>query len=56
MNVREQAYNKFNSEDKLLQVEYGLEAVNSGYQIVSLLSEDSIVNVSKKLPKQPLSA
>lgn len=56
MNIKEQAYNKFNSEGKLLQVEYGLEAANSGYQIVSVLSTDSIVNVSKKLPKQPLSA
>lgn len=54
MDVKDQAYNRFNSEGKLIQVEYGLEAAHSGYQIVSLVSIDGIVSVSKKLPKQAL--
>jgi len=44
----EEVYNIFNAEGRLLQLEYGLEAVNSAYQTVTLLSKDAIIAISKK--------
>lgn len=56
MDLNEQIYNVFNGEGKLLQVEYGLEAVYSSYQIVSVVSNSEVVFVSKKVPHPPLRA
>ncbi|KAI5169115.1 20S proteasome subunit alpha 1 [Pancytospora epiphaga] len=56
MGIREQAYVVFNKEGKLLQVEYGLEAVYNSYQIVTIITGDAIVCLSKKLPIPKLSA
>lgn len=55
MGIREEVYNIFDSEGRLLQVEYGLEAVNSSYPIVTLKGKDSIACVSKKLSHAQLS-
>ena len=54
MNVRDQTYNIFNGDGKLIQVEYGLEAVYNSYQAVSVMCDSAIVNVSKKVPKPAL--
>lgn len=56
MDLNEQIYNIFNGDGKLLQVEYGLEAVYSSYQIVSVMSSSEIVFVSKKVPQPSLKA
>lgn len=56
MSVNEQIYNIFDGEGKLKQLEYGLEAVYSSYQIIAVMSEQEIVFVSKKIPQQPLKA
>lgn len=56
MSISEQIYNIFNSEGKLVQLEHGLEALYSGYPIVSVLSESEIIFVSKKIPQLPLQA
>lgn len=50
MDTKEQAYTIFNSEGKLLQVEYGLEAVYSSYQTVTLNAGTAVICVSKKVP------
>lgn len=56
MDLNEQIYNVFNSEGKLLQIEYGLEAVYSSYQMVSVMSCSDIVFISKKIPQSSLRA
>lgn len=56
MRLDEQIYNIFNDDGRLIQLEYGLEALQSGYQIVSVLSDTEIVFVSKKTPQLPLQA
>jgi 20S proteasome subunit alpha 1 len=48
MATKEQVFNVFNDEGKLLQVEYGLEAVASGLPIVAVKSKDTIVCAAKK--------
>ncbi len=50
MDQREQFYKIFNSEGRLLQVEYGLEAVNGSYQINTLCSTEGVICISKKIP------
>lgn len=54
MGLSERIYNMFNGEGRLLQLEYGLEALYSSYQIVSIISNAEIVFISKKVPQQPL--
>lgn len=49
MDYREQAYNIFNGDGRLLQVEYGLEAVQSAPPIVTVAGSDAIVCVAKRL-------
>ncbi|ELA42697.1 uncharacterized protein VICG_00012 [Vittaforma corneae ATCC 50505] len=56
MGINEQIYNTFNDEGRLLQLEYGMEALYSSYQTVSILSNSEIIFVSKKVPQQPLQA
>jgi len=56
MGFEEQVYSIFNDDGRLLQLEYGLEALQSGYQTVSVLAESEIIFVSKKIPQQPLQA
>lgn len=56
MDLNEQIYNAFNSDGKLLQLEYGLEAVYSSYQIVSVVSNSEVIFVSKKVPQPSLKA
>lgn len=55
-SINEQVYTVFNGEGKLLQIEYGLEAVYSSPQIVSIATGSSIVCVSKKMPMPVLCA
>lgn len=54
MGLSEQIYNVFNQEGRLLQTEYALEAVNREYQVISLISEDEIIAISKKIPQPVL--
>lgn len=56
MGIYEQVYNIFDDNGKLLQLEYGLEALYHSYQIISVKSESEIVFVSKRVPQQPLKA
>lgn len=56
MGVTEQIYNIFDGEGKLKQLEYGLEAVYSSYQIIAVLNNEEIVLISKKIPQLPLQA
>lgn len=56
MGLYEQVYNIFDDDGKLLQLEYGLEALYNSYQIVSVTSQNEIIYVSKKLPQQMLQA
>lgn len=56
MGLEEQIYNVFSDDGRLIQLEYGLEALHSSYQIVSVLADSEIVFVSKKVPQQPLQA
>lgn len=56
MGINEQVYNIFNDEGRLLQLEYGLEALYSSYQAVSVISDSEVIFVSKKVPQQPLQA
>ena len=48
-NIFEHIHHIFNSDGRLLQVEYGLEAVNSSYPIVTLKGAGIIAFASKKL-------
>ncbi|CAD25774.1 PROTEASOME ALPHA SUBUNIT C6 [Encephalitozoon cuniculi GB-M1] len=54
MTTQEEVSNIFNSDGKLLQIEYGLEAVNNGLPVVTAKSKDMIVCVSKKIPQDKL--
>ncbi|KAI5149348.1 hypothetical protein ENBRE01_0853 [Enteropsectra breve] len=51
MDIREQIYNVFNSDGKLVQVEYALEAVANCTQILTLKSREGIIAISKKINK-----
>lgn len=54
MTTYEEISNIFNSEGKLLQIEYGLEAVNNSLPVVTMKSRDTIVCVSKKIVQDKL--
>ncbi len=56
MDINKQIYNIFNDDGKLIQLEYGLEALYSSYQIISIVSNSEIVFISKKVPQLPLQA
>lgn len=55
MSITSQVYNVFNSEGRLLQVEYALEKIYSSHQIVSLVSNNEIIFISKRIPQPSLS-
>jgi 20S proteasome subunit alpha 1 len=48
MATKEQVFHMFNDEGKLLQVEYGLEAVANSLPLVVVKSRDTVVCASKK--------
>ncbi|ADM12375.1 proteasome alpha subunit C6 [Encephalitozoon intestinalis ATCC 50506] len=54
MTTQEEISNIFNSDGKLLQIEYGLEAVNNSLPIVTAKSKSMIVCASKKIPRDKL--
>lgn len=54
MTTYEEISNIFNSDGKLLQVEYGLEAVNNSLPVVCIRSRDTIVCVSKRAVEDKL--
>lgn len=54
MSITEEVYNVFNSEGRLLQVEYALERIYNSHQIVSLVCNDGIIFISKRIPQPPL--
>ncbi|AFN83858.1 proteasome alpha subunit C6 [Encephalitozoon romaleae SJ-2008] len=54
MTTQEEISNIFNSDGKLLQIEYGLEAVNNALPIVTVKSRDMVVCASKKVPQGKL--
>ncbi|KAI4290910.1 20S proteasome subunit alpha 1 [Pancytospora philotis] len=56
MDFDEQVYAIFNSEGRILQVEYGLEAVYSSYQTVTINAGDAVIAISKRLPTPKLCA
>ncbi|AFM99148.1 20S proteasome subunit alpha [Encephalitozoon hellem ATCC 50504] len=54
MTTQEEISNIFNSDGKLLQIEYGLEAVNNALPVVTVKSKSMIVCASKKAPRDKL--
>lgn len=50
MEGREEIYNIFNKDGKILQIEYGLEAVNNSLPLVVLKNKNMIVCAAKKNP------
>ncbi|KAF5141180.1 hypothetical protein G9O61_00g004960 [Vairimorpha ceranae] len=48
MSLREDVYNIFNTDGKILQIEYGLEAVNKSLPLVVLKNKNTIVCAAKK--------
>lgn len=56
MDLTKQIYNVFSDDGRLIQLENGLEALYSSYQIISLLSDSEIIFISKKMPRLPLQA
>lgn len=54
MEDREKIYNIFNREGRLIQIEYGLEAVNNAYQINTIATDNEIICVAKRHPASKL--
>lgn len=54
MTANEEVSNMFNSEGKLLQIEFGLEAVNSSLPVVTMKSKTTIVCASRKIVQDKL--
>lgn len=54
MTTYEEVSNIFNGDGKLLQIEYGLEAVNSSLPVVSIKNKNTIVCVSKRVTQDKL--
>ncbi|KAM0672898.1 subunit alpha of 20S proteasome [Ordospora colligata] len=54
MTTQEEISNVFNSEGKLLQIEYGLEAVNHSLPVITVRSRDMIVCAAKRIMQDKL--
>ncbi|WUR04161.1 proteasome subunit PSA1 (PSA1) [Vairimorpha necatrix] len=48
MSIKDEIYNIFNADGKILQIEYGLEAVNKSLPLVVLKNKNMIVCAAKK--------